>query len=647
VGRWISCRSRALAVATAVGVGMGALGVAALGLSLAGGLNRWTAIGLLLTGPALSVRRLTRWARIARDVRAADVLAKPAGGHWVLLAAAPAIGMMLFGAAIVPGTLWRPEDPHPYDALEYHLQAPREWYEAGRMTPLRHNVFSYFPYGVEMHSLMAMHARGGAWAAMYHCQYFSVAWVLLAGLAVYGGVREAGAGRAVASAGAAMTVSLPWMVMLGTVAFTEGALAFYAALAVAWALRAVRSEEGRTRAMAVAGVLAGLACGVKYTAVPMVVIGLLIAVGIAALTSVIAAGGSRRSLGIEWARSLTVFGFLAVLVASPWLIRNWAWTGNPVFPLAMNQLGRGHFDNVQVERFRIAHSPTEADRPIGARVMRAGREIVGGWQYAYVFWPVVVGAGVVGLLTRRPREVPEAGSAARRAPQAGRLQEEPGAAPRSEAATILLFLICALMVWIGFTHLLARFYVLCIPVAALAVAYVRWRHWPIVASSAAISVALVSWCPLPGAEFDGVSGRVDSTGAPAMLHARLASYGTEKWREVIGLDRPLLPEPLWDVGKSDDTVWLIGDAQAFLYAAPPGRLRYRTVFDLPGGAAGMYEAWLGVPPSQVRGTVILHPAEVERLSRTYYKVPGLPPDMKARLQAAHGAMWEMPVVERR
>src|SRR5205809_404472 len=81
-------------------------------------------------------------------------------------------------AMLPPGLLWG-DEPNGYDVLEYHLQVPREWYELGRIVPLQHNVFSFLPFNVEMHYLLAMHLRGGPWAAMYLAQLMHVAFIAI------------------------------------------------------------------------------------------------------------------------------------------------------------------------------------------------------------------------------------------------------------------------------------------------------------------------------------------------------------------------------------------------------------------------------------------------------------------------------------
>jgi hypothetical protein len=561
-----------LSFVTSVGLGLGVMSLAALPLALAGLLNRWTTLLLLAIGPLAALRTVIPWLRSKPNVPVEAWFARPLTGQFLLLLAAPLLGVMLTGASIVPGLLWKPDDPHPYDALEYHLQIPREWYELGRMTQLKHNVFSYFPNGVEIHYLMAMHVRGGPWAAMYQCQFFSLAWVLLGAATVYGVIRETlDQSPTTAAAGAVLFMATPWIVMLGSVAYTESALALYTALTAAWILHALtkrdESQPLPLKPMLLAGIMAGLACGVKYTAVPMVVIAFVAAAAILSLFA--------RDLRRTW-QPLAAFAVVAAAVMSPWLIRNFAWTRNPVFPLAMSTLGRAHFDPIQVERFRIAHSPPPDQNSLPARVTRAARVIAADWQYGYVLWPLTLGALFI-------------------------------AWRRREARLLAAYLLIVLFVWIAFTHLLGRFYVLTIPVAAMSVGLVRWKPWPMTAAA----VALLATC---------VGLRLIDTPFDARCTtARVGLFGLEDLSWMV-------PPELTEMDRSDTQVSLMGDAEGFLYRIPSTRLHYRTVFDLPGSATDIYQAWLGVPKDKVKGLVVINPPEIERLSKTYYHVPNLPYD---------------------
>ena len=259
-------RSRVLLpVVTSIALGLGVLSLAALGLGLCGLLNRITALGLIGLGillaviAALSYRSRHRPGEVDAAVRA--WLAAPAGWAWLWLAVMPLLAIAIVGAMVPPGALWTPDEPHGYDVVEYHLQVPREWYEAGRILPLRHNVFSYFPFGVEMHYLLAMHLSGGPWHGMYLAQMMHGAHVVLAVLAVYAFARTPSRSRASAVFAGVMAASVPWLTLLAPIAYNEGSLLLYGmglgAAAVLGPLLATGDAPDARRAN-LAGALAGV-----------------------------------------------------------------------------------------------------------------------------------------------------------------------------------------------------------------------------------------------------------------------------------------------------------------------------------------------------------------------------------------------------
>ncbi len=454
---------------TAAGLGLGIYSLAGLGLGLAGGLNRWTAALFPLVSIVIwslsfyagrealrgkAMARLEAWLRARAGW----------GALWIV--AMPFLGMAVVGATLPPGVLW-PDDPHWYDVLEYHLQVPREWYEARRIVPLLHNVFSYFPFNVEVHYLLFMHLRGGPWGAMYAAQFLMLGYMLLMVGAV-AGVASSGAGRAIAGVAAATT---PWIVMLGSVAYDEGGMLLYGALAVGWVVRGMRlageegphpsplpeywerGKEGAAPMMVLAGFFAGLACGVKLTAVPVVLVGLPVVAVVA---------GFQRGRVARWVLGLGVYVVVGLLVFSPWLLRNWRWAGNPVFPEGMSVLGRGHFSQMQEMRWELAHAPRADQHSAGAHVRAAWEQIVIDWRYGYLLLPMALAAGCVAWRDRRAR--------------------------------LLLLLLLALGVfWIGFTHLQSRFFVLGIPLGAMLLGHVGRERWLRVAGALVVLAALGGW----------------------------------------------------------------------------------------------------------------------------------------------------------
>jgi hypothetical protein len=61
------------------------------------------------------------------------------------------------------------------------------------------------------------------------------------------------------------------------------------------------------------------------------------------------------------------------------------------------------------------------------------------------------------------------------------------------------------------------------------------------------------------------------------------------------------------------------------------RLHYRSVFDIPSDVDDAVDAWVG---SEAKGNanwlLVINPAEVDRLHRTYWKTPALPAEWQNR-----------------
>ena len=563
--------------ATTAALGLGVMSLAALGLGLAGWLNRPVAVALIVIGLALGGVEVIR-RRESLESRVREWFRAPAGWGLLWLVLLPPLAIVLVGAILPPGMLWRPDEPHPYDVVEYHFQVPREWYELGRIVPLRHNVFSYFPFNVEMHYLLAMHLRGGPWRGMYLAQLMHAAHVVLTVIAVYGFARALAPKKSGAVIAGVVAASVPWLTLLAPIGYNEGGLLLYGTLAVGWAIRAIAAPERRLRTFVLAGLMAGFACGTKLTAVPMVLFAVPAALVVESLIT--------RRLSLRSALAgAAVFVAAGTLACSPWLVRNVAWAGNPVFPEGMSLFGKAHFTDAQVERWKRAHAAPPSQSTAPARVAAFGTQVWGDWRFGYVLLPL----SLVALLVAR--------------------RHAPG-------WWLLLILLAELSVlWIAFTHLQGRFFVLAIPVAALLLARLDWGRWVAAGAIVAVAAALIGWWT------------VDSQLTPRL-------YGKQAWVGYLGVPGERfvqLHPPEVETMPPDATLTLVGDASAFWYPRPMATLRYRTVFDvdvLPG--ASVLDAWRGNRAPEPGEWQLVDPAELVRFSKTYWGIPAPPADVETR-----------------
>ncbi len=276
------------------GLGSGALGWAAFSLAWAGWLFAppvaLVVLGALAAGARLLVADVRElWRR--RPART------PAPVYPLLL-----LALLLLLASLAP--------PHEWDELAYHLPIPVHAAATGR-APLAGHDFSYYPQLCESLTAMGMVMSATVRVGRVLNLVFGVALAC----AVFVAARDLtrAAPRAAWLALAIVCVE-PVIIVTAPVAGVDLALSFYAVLAVYLLARELPAGSKGWVLGAVVGLLAGFACGTSYR-------GVLAAFAIGA--SLVAAGRGR---------ALGAFALAAALGAAPWYLRNFAATGDPMYP---------------------------------------------------------------------------------------------------------------------------------------------------------------------------------------------------------------------------------------------------------------------------------------------------------------------------
>jgi hypothetical protein len=398
----------------------------------------------------------------------------PAGPwRWMWLMIVPVVALAVLAATVPPGLLWE-EEANGYDVLEYHLGAPRDWFFAGRIIYLDHNMYSNFPMNAEMLYLLSMVLLASPWKAAIVTQFISLAQGAMAGYAAWliGRDYSRRAGLVAGLAGAAM----PWLTYFGALAYVENGMLFYGLLAAGLCNRAIRDGGERNWSRAVAmGAMAGLACGYKYTAIPMIAAPLL------GLWGVLSLAGPRRSV-----YNAVIALIVAATAFAPWATKNQRMTGDPVFPLGYRVFGSRVWTDAQNRKFVEAHRPLPTERPLGERLARLWRRAIAEPRFGYVPW-VAAAAGAALLPWRRM-------------------------AHRRPIGIWLTVLVVQILLWMFATHLYARFAgVMWIPLLLLIATLAAWL-------TAAGDAASGGRSALPGAadspSGDGHDRRRDLGGSP-------------------------------------------------------------------------------------------------------------------------------------
>ena len=266
---------------------------------------------------------------------------------WVLWLAAPFV-IVLVAGAIVP--------PREFDVREYHLQAPKEWFQQGAITFMPHNVYANMPLGPQILSLPAMAIMPGEmnwwWGALVG-KVIIASYVPLTALALFTCGRRffnttAGVVAALAY------ISVPWMAHVSIETYVDGALACYLFLAfyAMWLAvsidAALQPKAERLSAIGLAGFLAGAAVSCKYPGLLFVVMPLLATLLLRKPWSDVL---SRTRL-----THAVVFVIAVMAGCGLWLGKNWVLSGNPTYPLLYGVFGGETRTSEKDEQWSSAHA---------------------------------------------------------------------------------------------------------------------------------------------------------------------------------------------------------------------------------------------------------------------------------------------------
>ena len=315
--------------------------------------------------------------------------------HWLWLGA-PFVAVILLGGML---------PPIDFDVREYHLQAPKEFFQQGRVVFLPHNVYGNMPLGAEMLCLLAMVIAEDWWLGALAGKTVIAAMTPLTALALLAAGRRLFS-PAAGIVAALLYISIPWIVQVSTSGLVEGALAYYlltAVYAVLLAKKGVgtilspgedcsakrRPEKIVLPPFLLSGYLAGGAVSCKYPAV------LFVAVPLAAWVF-LAYGSTKRRLA--W-KPLGVFLLAAGLGCGLWFGKNWALTGNPAYPLLYRVFDGKTWSAEKNQQWNRVHRPR--DFSAGTLAKDLGRL---GWRSEWLS-PLVVPLAALALLrwpSRRP-----------------------------------------------------------------------------------------------------------------------------------------------------------------------------------------------------------------------------------------------------
>ena len=308
------CSSFAMELAIAGGLGWGVLGYTIFALGTLGLVYAWVAY-LLVASLVLWLWRETY--RVASDI---GLFLQGAWGAirrdrvLLLISVMLALHVLL----LTVGSL---APPSAGDATVYHLAAPKAYIEQRRVSFIPHVLWNQ-PFTAEMIYMLGMLLHRDVLASAIN--NLLAIWMLLSTYALSRHFFS----RRVALLATLIFYSIPWVTVLAVSVKSDTAYTLFAVLAllalVQW------HESSKHRWLVLAGVYLGFCAGSKGP-------------------GLVFAGAATMALGVHlFSARLTVrpwkqhvmavvtLGITALVVASPWYVRNWIAAGDPIWPSGYN-----------------------------------------------------------------------------------------------------------------------------------------------------------------------------------------------------------------------------------------------------------------------------------------------------------------------
>ena len=262
--------------------------------------------------------------------------------------------------------------PISRDALVHHLAIPKLYLEHGGFFPLPCMSYSYYPMNLDLLYMVALYLGSDIAPKLIH---FSFA--LMTSVLIFNYLKKR-MGSTWGLGGALLFLSVPIIIKLSITVYVDLGLIFFSTTALFAILKWIEAKF-KLKYLLLAGAFCGLAMGTKYN-------GLIV---FFLLTLFVPFSYSRFKIGtsniqIKAVGAGLIFGLMALIVFSPWMIRNYIWTRNPVYPLY------NKFFNVEMVPKCEISSKIEALPQSVERKMAIGRFAYRKFVYGEKWWEMVL-----------------------------------------------------------------------------------------------------------------------------------------------------------------------------------------------------------------------------------------------------------------
>jgi hypothetical protein len=302
-------------------LGLGLLAAFMLALGLLGGLSRplgFVPLALLL---AIGSRQHVQ---MAADLRDWAKTIRVTGWGWLLTVLFAAFGLVSLIGCFAP-----PTTSLEWDSIAYHLADPKIYLQAHRIYYIPWEDHSNFAFTAEMWYLYGLQMGGIPLAKLFH---FACGAGTCLALYVLGARQIT---PTVGKVSALLLASAPIVFWEAGTAYVDLATAFFTTLTLLALGQGMTLKDNRW--LRLSAILMGLTLSTKATA--------LGTLGLLAIGLLVWRLRGLKETPLTAVKSTILWGLLALVVGSPWLIKSAILTGNPVYPFFYGVFGGRGWDH--------------------------------------------------------------------------------------------------------------------------------------------------------------------------------------------------------------------------------------------------------------------------------------------------------------
>lgn len=222
--------------------------------------------------------------------------------------------------------------PISRDALTHHLAVPKLYVEHGTIYELPDIIPSYYPQLLDLIYCLPLGFNNDIFP-----KYIHFAFAIMTAFLVFKSIRKLGELQAIISS--LFFLSLPIITKLSTQVYVDLGLIFFSFGSLYFILK-WHEKNYRYPYIVISAVLCGLALSTKYNGL------ITLFILTCFIPFIFLNQNQKNSLNQIKATGYGIlFLLISLIIFSPWMIKNYAWTKNPVYPLYNNIFNKADSNN--------------------------------------------------------------------------------------------------------------------------------------------------------------------------------------------------------------------------------------------------------------------------------------------------------------